>query len=376
MKNSILFAFILLLFTNCSLFGAKHNIEVKIRNLKDKEIIVKVNDVAQTKRLLDTVINCKNGKFTFDKEFSEPVYVTFTPKSGLIDTRKIRGVVERETMKIGIYVVAGETYTINGTLDGNMLYYDVSGSEINNVLSKQRNKYLEADKYFDMESEYFRDDKSKTMRDSVYLIGKEIKRPLNEEQFEYLKNNLNSPLSALFLSEFAISIFNEYYDKIGENVKNSIFKPLLETKKWYSELAKNNKEMSVGADEIDFTLKGLKENSITLSTLKGRYVLLYFWGSWCRWCISGLPNLNQFHNDFGEKVTIIGIACSDKESALKKVIQEHNIQWDNFMDTDKLSFKYGISGYPTKILLNPEGKVVFRYEGEHENFYKKILDYL
>lgn len=361
---------------NCSLFGAKHKIEVKIKNLKDKEIVVKVNDVARTKQLFDTLIYSKNGRFTFDKEFSAPVYVTFIPKSGLIDTRKIRGVVERETMAIGIYVVAGEKYTISGTLDGNMLYYDVSGSEINNVLSKQRNKYLEAEKYFDMESEYFRDDKSKTMRDSVFLLGKAIKAPLKEEQFEYMKNHLDTPLSALFLSEFGVAIFNEYYDKIGENVKNSIFKPLLETKMRYSELAQNTKKMAVGADEIDFTLKGLNENSITLSTLKGRYVLLYFWGSWCRWCILGLPKLNQFHNDFGEKVTIVGIACNDEESALKKIIQEHNIQWDNFMDTDKLSFKYGINGYPTKILLNPEGKIVLRYEGEHEDFYKKTLDYL
>lgn len=72
----------------------------------------------------------------------------------------------------------------------------------------------------------------------------------------------------------------------------------------------------------------------------------------------------------------MGIACGDRESALRKVINEHGIKWDNYFEKDKISSKYGVTGYPTKILIGPDGKVLFRYDGEHPDFYKEILNYL
>lgn len=72
----------------------------------------------------------------------------------------------------------------------------------------------------------------------------------------------------------------------------------------------------------------------------------------------------------------MGIACGDRESALRKVINEHGVKWDNYFEKDKISAKYGVTGYPTKILIGQDGKVLFRYDGEHPDFYKEVVKYL
>lgn len=280
MKKSIFIAFLSLFFVSLSCGAKEIGVEAKIKNLKDREIVVNVYDIARQKKLFDSVIYCKKGKFSFEKQFLEPVYITFVPKSGFIDTKKIRGIVARETMVIGIYLVEGESPVVHGVLDGNMLHYNVSGSEINAVLADQRNRYLDGEKYADMESEYFRDNRTPEERDSVYRLGEEFRKNRRIEQFEFLKHHLDSQLSALFLSDVTTQMFDDYYDKMDESVQNGIFKSLIESKKRYSDLRKNGKLMSVGADAIDFTLKGLEGDSVRLSDLKGSYVMLYFWGSW------------------------------------------------------------------------------------------------
>lgn len=77
-----------------------------------------------------------------------------------------------------------------------------------------------------------------------------------------------------------------------------------------------------------------------------------------------------------DKLTVVGIACNDSELALRKAIKDFDVKWTNYFEDDKLSSQYGVTGYPAKFLISPEGKIVFRYDGEHEDFYKEILNYI
>lgn len=279
MKKIIIIA-LTLFFTDFPFGGEKQVVEAKIKNLKDKEIVVKIYDIAGRDMLLDTVINCKNGQFSFNKQFSEPVFASFIPKSGLIDTKTIRQVVPREAMTIELYILENEKYSVTGSVDGNSIAYNVEGSEMNSVTSKLKTKYLQGYVYRDMEDEYFRDNRSKQDRDSVYVLGENILKGMTTDKFEYLKAHLDSPLSGLFLSEQSYAIFDEYYIRISDEVKNGLFKSQIDTKKRYADLVRTSRKMVAGADAIDFSLTGLDGDSITLSSLKGQYVLLYFWGSW------------------------------------------------------------------------------------------------
>lgn len=86
--------------------------------------------------------------------------------------------------------------------------------------------------------------------------------------------------------------------------------------------------------------------------------------------------MNKFNSDFKDKVTVVGISCNDKEPAIRRAIEKFNIGWTNYMETDKLSTRYGITGFPTKILIDHNGKIIFRYDGESANFYKEVINYI
>ena len=134
---------------------------------------------------------------------------------------------------------------------------------------------------------------------------------------------------------------------------------------------KAQEAMSPGAMAPDFTVKDLDGKDFTLSSLKGKYVVLDFWGSWCGWCIKGIPEMKKYYNKYKDKIEFVGIDCNDTEEAWKKAVEEHQLPWINVRNNGDpdVSIMYGISGYPTKFIIDPEGKINKRVIGEDPEFY-------
>lgn len=108
---------------------------------------------------------------------------------------------------------------------------------------------------------------------------------------------------------------------------------------------------------IDFKTK----NPISLESLKGKFVFLDFWATWCVPCIQEIPNLNDLYkNTDKSKFEIISIVGDSKEQDLEKIIQKHSISWPQIIsnDSNKIKETYGIYGYPTTLLLNPQGIII------------------
>ena len=61
----------------------------------------------------------------------------------------------------------------------------------------------------------------------------------------------------------------------------------------------------------DFELPDLQGNPLKLSSLRGKYVVLDFWGSWCVWCIRGIPAMKEAYTKHKDKMEILGIDCRD-----------------------------------------------------------------
>ena len=73
-----------------------------------------------------------------------------------------------------------------------------------------------------------------------------------------------------------------------------------------------------GAVAPDFSLVGIDGKEVKLSDYKGQYVVLDFWGTWCGWCIKGMPEMKKMYEKYGDKVEIIGIACGETGTPLGK----------------------------------------------------------
>ena len=124
-----------------------------------------------------------------------------------------------------------------------------------------------------------------------------------------------------------------------------------------------------------FTLKNLEGKSVSLSDFKGKWVVLDFWGSWCKWCIKGIPEMKEAYNAYHSKgLEIIGIDCGDTPEVWKEAVANYQLPWVNVYnpDTSNLTKDYAIQGYPTKIIINPEGYLYEMVIGEDPEFYEML----
>lgn len=119
----------------------------------------------------------------------------------------------------------------------------------------------------------------------------------------------------------------------------------------------------------------LTKRPFNLSQLGGKYVLLDFWGSWCKPCIDAIPELIEFSKLYNSSIlSIVSIAedALPKTELLKKIIKNKNMNWTHLFEDQQIglskgiAFKFKIYSYPTQILINPEGKIIFRSGGENK----------
>ena len=121
----------------------------------------------------------------------------------------------------------------------------------------------------------------------------------------------------------------------------------------------------------DFTAKKVDGTNFTLSSLKGTYVVLDFWGSWCRWCIKGFPDMKEAYAKYKGKVEFVGIACNDTEEKWKAATAKYEIPWISVLnpsDNDLVKV-YDVQGFPTKIVIDPKGNIAKIILGEDPAFY-------
>ena len=93
---------------------------------------------------------------------------------------------------------------------------------------------------------------------------------------------------------------------------------------------------------------------------KGKWVLIDFWATWCPPCRKAIPELNSFHQKFGDKLVVIGV--SDETEEKVKALKEPKIDYFSAIDPQKRMHKtLEVQGIPHVILVDPEG--IVRWEG-------------
>ena len=127
----------------------------------------------------------------------------------------------------------------------------------------------------------------------------------------------------------------------------------------------------------DFTLNDINGQPLKLSSLRGKYVILDFWGSWCVWCIKGFPKMKEYYQKYAGKFEILGIDCNDSEEKWKAAVAKYELPWLHVYNTDNSGVleQYAIQGFPTKIIVGPDGKIMHNIIGEDPAFYT-LLDKL
>lgn len=118
-----------------------------------------------------------------------------------------------------------------------------------------------------------------------------------------------------------------------------------------------------GTEAPDFTLNDLNGKSHKLSSLRGNYVVLDFWASWCSDCRKDMPEMKRLYERYGKEVQFVGISFDDKKENWEKYVQSNELKWLQVSELKKwkdtgISKAYNISWLPTMYVLDREGKVV------------------
>ncbi|MFA5199593.1 MAG: TlpA disulfide reductase family protein [Candidatus Omnitrophota bacterium] len=134
--------------------------------------------------------------------------------------------------------------------------------------------------------------------------------------------------------------------------------------------------LSMASAEVkkDIIIKDLKGRPVNVTGQKGRPAILMFWTTWCRFCRDAIKAMNKDYAGIEkEGITVLVINVGEHEYRVKRYFQDTVMNFRVLLDENSLvADNYDIEGVPTYVLLNKEGKVVYKTNRMPAN-YKNLL---
>lgn len=118
-------------------------------------------------------------------------------------------------------------------------------------------------------------------------------------------------------------------------------------------------QLKEGSTLPDFVLENFSGDEVDLHSMSAAkpYILLDFWGTWCKPCIANTEQLKTLHQKY-RKLMIIGLNAHDKKERARNYVQQEKIPWPNVFASDEMLKKLQVRGFPRYILLDKDNRII------------------
>ena len=343
-----------------------------------KAILIKNN--GETQNTNGDTVKLRNGNFTFTGIVDEPIHamINICPdneKSAFINIIMENSLITISSNWDDVVDQYGYRHIPNCEVTGSL--NDKVYREFNHTYEKllQSPKFKEHAAALKKREELHKNGDKEVFykyQEETESLCREIKLETEKRQKELIIQNhtVESAASCLFIlqNDMEFPELEEIFNSLAPNVQNSsLAKPI---KKEITA----KRRIQPGQLAPDFTLETPDGAKLSLSDLRGKYVILDFWASWCRPCRASFPEMKKLYAEYKKKnVEILGITNDSQKADWLKALEEDQLPWlqvtDNFSSPNragKVATLYVVPYLPTLMLIDPDGKIVGKAKDKHE----------
>lgn len=326
----------------------------------------------------DTV-KMKNGEFTFTGKQESPGFVTIQicPKGekpanfGFIAENTL---IRAQGDWANVVDQYGYRSIKNMIVEGskNQEVYEKLGNVFQELLKAPENKeYAEVREKLDQLHATDADAYYKLQNETEELSSKFF-AAMRARQLQLIRENKNIESVAYYLdllnNDLSLEELEQEFNTLTPEVQNSTLA------KGVKEEIAARQRVRPGQPAPDFNLATPDGSRLSLSDLRGKYVVLDFWASWCRPCRASFPEMKQIYAKYKDKgLEILGVTNDSRQEEWLKALEQDQLPWKQVIDEfpirrkpAKVATLYAIPYLPTLILIDPQGVIVGQAKDKHQ----------
>ena len=347
MKNLNTFLAILVFFTACGTSGGSEEgilLEGKIKNPSEDGIVV-LQSATRNPEALDT-IEVTDGRFSQKVDVDPGFY-----QLNLYDKQFINLILNKSDLEIEADGTADGESTVKGSADMEGM------AMINDLIDDYQQRVTPLQEEFMTARTEKDEEKMKQLQEEFASYNEEFRSDVKK-----IYGKLEPGLAMMYGMNYLDPNQDfPFIDSIAGIIKKEF--PDLQMVQDFVAQIEQMRSLSIGTQAPDISLPTPAGDTVTLSSLRGKYVLIDFWASWCKPCRVENPHVVEMYEKYKDDGFEIYAVSLDREKGdWEKAIEDDGLTWVHVSDlkyfNSEAAALYKIQAIPATVLLDPEGKII------------------